>query len=578
MVRHPWRACAAIFLLVTNAGCGGDDEVGPRIPASIVVVPNDLRVPLHETRQLTATVVDAAGDAIDGQPLAFSSSNPEILTVSPTGLLTPVGLLGHARITVASGELTAGIDALAVLPLSAIVVTPKAFELQLGQLAFLWVTVTNELGEEVSATVGYRSTDANVVKVNGPYVTALGNGQAVIVVSSPDRADVQVPVTVAQIPTYLQVTPTSVVIAPGGQQELSAVVLDFFGQAIPGQPITYSTDAPAVATVSTNGMVRGVVAGPAVITVLSGSLSVTVGVFVGTPPPGAILATVPLAGMPSGARARGDRYFVTGLGGQLFGGQGTGFDFPLALEIGGQAFDVEVNAAGTLAYVAATVTPEMGPGIAVVNLTTGTVIDTLLGAGTGTMLAVALSPDESHLFVGTESGVERIDLATGAAAIVDGVTGGVTAFSRHPTAPLLYGNMGDTSVVEIDAESGTAVRTFTLPQQVCCVHIFKGTVVAPDGSRVYAVLDASDLVSWDLATGAPGPRLVGGGGVGLALSPDGQLFYVGRSGAVLIVDRASLAVLRRVEVGGFARRVVVRSDGVAIAANDAYGGYVSFIK
>jgi hypothetical protein len=31
-----------------------------------------------------------------------------------------------------------------------------------------------------------------------------------------------------------------------------------------------------------------------------------------------------------------------------------------------------------------------------------------------------------------------------------------------------------------------------------------------------------------------------------------------------------------VEVGGFARRVAVRSDGVAIAANA--GGYVSFIK
>ena len=218
----------------------------------------------------------------------------------------------------------------------------------------------------------------------------------------------------------------------------------------------------------------------------------------------------------------------------------------------------------------------MGPGIKVVDLTTGTVIDLLPGAGTGTMLAVALSPDESQLFVGTESGVERITLATRAAAIVDGVIGGVTAFSRHPTAPLLYGNMGDTSVVEIDTESGTAVRTFTLPKQACCVHISQGTVVAPDGSRVYAVLDASDLVSWDLATGAPGPRLVGGGGVGLALSPDGRLFYVGRSGAVLIVDRASLAVLRRVEVGGFARWVAVRSDGMAIAAND--GGYVSFIK
>ena len=172
-------------------------------------------------------------------------------------------------------------------------------------------------------------------------------------ISSPGRADVQVPVTVRQIPTRLEVTPSSVVIPPGGQQELAAVVVDTFGVPIAGQAITYSTNAPAVATVSSGGVVRGVVAGSAIVTVLSGSLSATVGVFVGNPPPGNILATVPLAGTLSGARARGDRYFVTGLGGQLFGGQGTGLDFPLALEIGGQAFDVEVNAAGTRAYIAA---------------------------------------------------------------------------------------------------------------------------------------------------------------------------------------------------------------------------------
>ena len=155
MVRHPCCACAVVFLHVTTAGCGGEDKVGPRIPASILVVPDDPRVPIHETRQLTATVVDAAGDVIDGQPLAFNSSDPGIFTVSPTGLLTAVGLLGPARITVASGGLTAEIDALAVLPLSAIVVTPKTLILQRGQLAYLWVIVTNDLGEEVPATVDY---------------------------------------------------------------------------------------------------------------------------------------------------------------------------------------------------------------------------------------------------------------------------------------------------------------------------------------------------------------------------------------------------------------------------------------
>ena len=574
MAPRSWCVRATVSLLVLSAGCG-EDELGPRIPASIVVVPNEPRVPLQQTKQLTATVVDAAGRAIDDQPLDFTSSHPDILTVSATGLLTSVGPLGQARITVAAGELTAGVDALVVFPPSAIAVQPATLELQRGQQAGLWVTVTNELGDPIAAPVTYRTTNPTVVTVDGfGLVTAQQNGAATIVVSSPDRDDVEVPVTVAQIPTTLQVTPTNVVIAPGGQQALSAVVLDAIGDPIPGQPITYASDAPAVATVSSSGLVRAVAVGSTVITVGSGSLSATVGVFVGSAPPGTILATTPVLGTPWGARAVGDRYLVTGAGGQLFGGQGTGFTFPMSLDISGLILDVELNAAGTRAYVAASVTLE-GEGIGVVDLTTSTVDDVLPGAGTGTMFAVALSPDESHLLVGTASSVEWINLATRAATVVPGITGSVTAFSRHPTAPRVYGNMGYAAVVEIDAESGTVLRTFTLAEHGLGGFL-QGTAVAPDGSHVYAALEDGDLVSWNLATGALGPKLVGGGGFGLALSPDGQFLYVGRRGDVLIVDRASLVLLRTVTVGGWARRIAVRADGVALVTNES--GWVNFIK
>jgi uncharacterized protein YjdB len=575
MARQSWCVRATVFLLVLGAGCG-EDELGPRVPASIVVVPNEPRVPLRQTTQLTATVVDAAGRAIDDQPLTFVSGTPEILTVSATGLLTSVGPLGQARITVASGELTAGVDAVVVFPPSAIVVQPATLELQRGQQAVLGVTVTNELGDPISAPVTYRTTNPAVVTVDQyGLVTAQQNGAADIVVSSPGRDDVQVPVTVAQIPTTLQVSPTNVVIAPGGQQTISAVVLDAVGDPMPGQPITYASDAPAVATVSSSGVVRGVAAGSTVISVRSGSLSATVGVFVGSAPPGTILATTTLPVSPWGARAVGDWYFVTISNGQLFGGQGTGFTFPMSLDISGLILDVEVNAAGTRAYVAAAVTPQPVEGIGVVDLTTSTVVDVLPGAGTGSMLAVALSTDESHLFVGTNGGVERIDLTTGTATAVLGITGGVTAFSRHPTAPRLYGNMGYAAVVEIDAESGTVLRIFR-PAEHGVGGTVQGTAVAPDGSHVYVALEGGDLLSWNLATDALGPKLTAGGGFGLALSPDGEFLYVARGGEVLIVDRASLVLLRRVTVGGWARRIAVREDGVALVTNE--NGWVDFIK
>ncbi len=134
--------------------------------------------------------------------------------------------------------------------------------------------------------------------------------------------------------------------------------------------------------------------------------------------------------------------------------------------------------------------------------------------------------------------------------------------------------MGYGQVVEIDSETGDVLRTFN--QAGPNFGVVQSTAVSPDGTRLYAALESGDLLSWDLGTGALGPRLTNGGGFGLAVSPDGEVLYVARGADVLMVDRASLVLLKTVPVGGFVRRIAVRFDGVAIAAND--NGWVDFIK
>ena len=572
--RRSWCA-RALLLPAVLLGCGGDDELGPRIPAAIVIVPNEPRVPLGQTKQLTATVVDAAGREIDGQPLTYTSGSPEIITVSPLGLLTAVGSLGISHIEVASGELTASVEAAAVLPPSAIVVEPRSLALQATQTAFLSVTVTNELSEPVSAPITFASSNPTVASVDGfGVVTAQQNGSAVIVVGSTGRADVQVPVTVSQVPTTIRVSPTSLVLTAGQEQTLTTQVFDAFGQEMPGRPVSYSSSATAVATVSAAGVVHAVADGSATITATSETLTATAGVFVGDAPPGSVLATVTLGGTLWGARAVGSRFFVTGAAGTLYGGQGSAFTFPSVATVGGLSLDVAVNAAGTRAYVASTV-DDQGEGIAVVDLATNTRLDVLHPAIPNNLLAVALSPDESALFVGTGNGVEKIDLATKVATPVSGVVGSVTAFSRHPTEPRLYGNQAYANVVEIDMANGTALRTFD-PTLLGVSGTVQGTAVSLDGTRLYAALEDGDLVSWNLETGAGAGKLTAGGGFGLALSPDDAVLYVARGGSVLLVDRASLSLLKTVSVGGTVRRVAVRADGVALAANES--GWVDFIK
>ena len=194
--------------------------------------------------------------------------------------------------------------------------------------------------------------------------------------------------------------------------------------------------------------------------------------------------------------------------------------------------------------------------------------------GNENLFAVALSPDESHLFVGTATTVQRINLITGVATLVQDVPGSVTAFSRHPTAPRLYGNMGYTSVVEIDSENGTVLRTFTPPNGE--VATVQSTAVSPDGTRLYAALEFGDLFTWDLGTGALGPRLTGGGGFGMALSPDGRA-VVRRTRDRSADYRSGEPDVAQAHPGrGNVRRVGVRSDGVVLATND--NGGVDFIK
>ena len=109
------------------------------------------------TVQLTATVVDADGRGIPGHSLSFASSDPDVLAVSATGLLTSMGSPGQARITVTSGDLLAGVTAAVVLPPSTILVAPTSLTLHRRHQARILVLLTDEQGERVGGFLGERS-------------------------------------------------------------------------------------------------------------------------------------------------------------------------------------------------------------------------------------------------------------------------------------------------------------------------------------------------------------------------------------------------------------------------------------
>ena len=192
------RRHARLGLLAVAAMVLACDDQGPRTPSDVVLTPNLPRVPMGGTLQLTATVVDAEGRAVEGEPVTFASSDLSVLTVGDGGLLTSVGPLGTSAVSAASGDLTTQVEAEVVIGPSALYVTPASFSLLPDEFAVLNWTVTDENGDSIpQPLVLFQTSDPLVVDVSdGGSVRAGEPGTATITVTSGDDSR-EIPVTVS---------------------------------------------------------------------------------------------------------------------------------------------------------------------------------------------------------------------------------------------------------------------------------------------------------------------------------------------------------------------------------------------
>src|SRR6266699_1864849 len=108
-------AAGTATITATSEGKAGSAAVtGTRVPvASVVVSPAPAMLPLHGTLQLNVTLKDASGNPLTGRPVAWTSSTPTVMTVSPTGLVTDVADGGTATGT-ATSEGKSGTSAVTV--------------------------------------------------------------------------------------------------------------------------------------------------------------------------------------------------------------------------------------------------------------------------------------------------------------------------------------------------------------------------------------------------------------------------------------------------------------------------------
>jgi uncharacterized protein YjdB len=255
--------------------------------ASVTVAPASASLQVGQTVQLTATPKDANGGVLSGRVITWSSNDTTIAKASQSGLAT-ARAAGSATIT-ATSEGQSGTSAVTVIfvPVASVAVSPASATLGIGQTVQLAATPKDAGGNPLSGRVitwSSSTTAVATVSASG-LVTANAVGSATLTATSGGQNGTSA-VTVIVVPVAsVTVSPASASVQTGNAVQLTAVARDSAGNTLTGRTMTWSSSNALIATVTSAGLVTGIAAGSATITVTSEGKSGTATITVVVAPP-----------------------------------------------------------------------------------------------------------------------------------------------------------------------------------------------------------------------------------------------------------------------------------------------------
>ena len=243
---------------------------------SIAITPQTATLmSIGETIQLTATVLDQNGRPVADAEVEWSSSDDNVATVNPQGLVTAV-MNGTAQITATTGSVSARADVRVMQSAGSIVITPEmATLMSIGETVQLTARVLDRNGQPVAgAVVTWQSSEEDVATVSSSgLVTAVMNGAAQITATA-GSVSARAEVRVMQSAGSIAITPqTATLMSIGETIQLTATVLDQNGRPVADAEVEWSSSDDNVATVNPQGLVTAVMNGTAQITATTGSVS-----------------------------------------------------------------------------------------------------------------------------------------------------------------------------------------------------------------------------------------------------------------------------------------------------------------
>lgn len=285
------KALGSTTITVTSAADGKSGTatlfVTAPVPVDTVrVEPVSLRLVRGTSAVLAASPFDAAGAALQGRPLTWTTSSAQVATVGLAGEVKAVAP-GSATITVSTGGKSTRVPVTVVLPapVARVVVVPDSGTVELGRTVQLQATPLDSAGTPLQGRqVAWTSSDATraTVSVTG-LVTARALGAVTLTATSEGKAGTSAITVVAARVASISIAPTPASVAVQDSLLLTATLKDGAGTTLTGRTVTWSVDSPTIAMLLRPGVVRGVALGTTTVTATSEGISATVQLTV-TPP------------------------------------------------------------------------------------------------------------------------------------------------------------------------------------------------------------------------------------------------------------------------------------------------------
>ncbi len=270
--------------LVAACGGGGSGTTPTTPPAqstavvTLTVTALSTTVHVGETLALTLEALDARGSLVSPGATTWSSATTSVATIDASGIVTALAP-GRTTITAsAAGKVARLVINVVDVEIAQVVLSADSVALVPGQTQALEVSLFDESGARITGRgVNWSSDRPTTATVSSTgVVSAVGGGVAMITASSGDAMATATIIVSGEAgdPLLVRVSPDRASLVVGATLQLTASVLDAFGEVVETDSIGWQATTASgseVASVSATGVVTALSPGTVIVEATAGA-------------------------------------------------------------------------------------------------------------------------------------------------------------------------------------------------------------------------------------------------------------------------------------------------------------------